>query len=274
MSIDLAPRKTIAASAGSAEESAITVRCRALMSPALNRRMSALQLGLTDPHGQVRLVAASQMAQLLESRFDEGGLAPVVAWLTESIMEPRLFFRARDPRLQSFESFDPHKATHNARLSGLMVVQSVMQNSDSRLRIPLATYFREQGLFENLKAARENSRFLDLCLRSGLKFPPFNLEHGGAMEYLMHSFKYAVAVAAYQNKELRGRFFPDISEQRSEPMAALSARMGILNALGQIGRSAVEGESDAAVARELGEELSAVVGVLFTLRLPRHATNR
>jgi hypothetical protein len=149
-----------------------------------------------------------------------------------------------------------------------------MQNSDSRLRIPLATYFREQGLFENLKAARENSRFLDLCLRSGLKFPPFNLEHGGAMEYLMHSFKYAVAVAAYQNKELRGRFFPDISEQRSEPMAALSARMGILNALGQIGRSAVEGESDAAVARELGEELSAVVGVLFTLRLPRHATNR
>lgn len=92
MSIDLAPRKTIVASTSSPEEAPSNVRCRAILSPALNGRLPALELGLTDPDANVRLVAAAQMVRLLDSKFSEGGLAPVVAWLTESVREPRLFF--------------------------------------------------------------------------------------------------------------------------------------------------------------------------------------
>ena len=91
--------KTIVASVGSAEESPSTVRCRALISPALRGRLPALELGLTDPSASVRLVAASQMARLLEHRFQEGGLAPVIAWLSTSVSQPRLFFKERDPHV-------------------------------------------------------------------------------------------------------------------------------------------------------------------------------
>ena len=272
MSIDLAPRKTIAASTSSPDEAPSNVRCRALMSPALNRRLPALELGLTDPDANVRLVAAAQMAGLLESKFSEGGLAPVVGWLTETVREPRLFFKTRDPRLQTDQSFDPQRALLRARLSGLMVVQAIMQRQESPLRFPLATYFREQGLFDHLKQARENDRFLRVCLRSGLTLPPFDIERGGAIEYLMHTFKYAVAVAAYQHRELRAKLFPDVSERRPEPLSALPTRMGILNTLGHIGGAAVEGERDPVVARQLGDELTAVAGFFVSVRLPRHAT--
>lgn len=145
-----------------------------------------------------------------------------------------------------------------------------MKRRDSPLRVPLATYFREEGLFDHLKEARENDRFLRLCLRSGLTLPPFDIERGGAIGYLMHTFKYAVAVGAYQHRELRAKLFPEVSERRQEPLSALSTRMGILNTLGSIGGTAVEGESDPVVARQLGDELMAVVGVFFSLRLPRH----
>lgn len=274
MPIDLVPRKTIAASTSSPEEAPSSVRCRAIRSPALSRRLPALQLALTDPDANVRLVAASQMARLLESRFAEGGLAPVVGWLTETVREPRLFYKARDPRLQSDQSFDPHRALQTARLSGLMVVQAIMQRRESPLRFPLATYFREQGLFEHLKEARGDDRFLRLCLKSGLTLPPFDIERGGAIEYLMHTVKYAVAVGAYQHSELRAKLFPDVSERLPEPLTALSSRVGILNTVGHIGRTVVEGEGDPVVARQLGDELMAVVGVFVSLRLPRHATSR
>lgn len=274
MPIDLVPRKTIVASASPPEEAPSSVRCRAIRSPALSGRMPALQLGLTDPDAHVRLVAAAQMARLLESKFSEGGLAPVVGWLMEAVREPRLFFKARDPRLQSHESFDPQRALHIARLSGLMVVQAIMQRQESPLRIPLATYFRHQGLFDHLKEARESDRFLRVCFQSGLTLPPFDIERGGEIEYLMHTFKYAVAVGAYQHRELRAKLFPRVSERRPEPLSALSTRMGILNTLGHIGRTAVEGESDPVVARQLGDELMAVVGVFVSLRLPRHAASR
>lgn len=274
MPLVIAPQKAIVASVGSSHETPSNVRCRALLSPVLSRRMPALQLGLTDPDASVRLVAASQIARVLESSFEKGGISPVIGWLSGSVLEPRLYFKSRDPRLPSSESFNREKATNSARLGGLMVVQSIMQNPESRLRIPLATYFREQGLFEHLKAAREDRAFLDLCIRSGLTLPPFDLQGGGAIGYLMHIFKYSVAVGASQRRDLSAKLFPDLSEFHSEPLGAISIRMGILNTVGQIGRAAVEGERDLVVARQLADELNVVVGRFFSLRLPQHLTAR
>ena len=270
MSISMVPAKAIIASVSSSEESPSNVRCRALFSPQLSRRMPALQLGLTDPDSCVRLVAASQIARVLESRFQEGGLVPVIAWLTASVSEPKLYFKSRDPRLACPEQFDSERSLTSARLGGLMVIQAIMQNPDSSLRGPLATYFREQGLFERLKAGREDRTFLRRCLESGLAMPPFDFQRGDAIGYLMHSFQYSVSVAAYQNSSLRAKFFPDVSDRRPECLRSISSRVGIINTLGQIGRAVVEGEPDPVIARELANELSMVVGVVFSLRLPTH----
>lgn len=270
MSISLVPAKAIIASVSSPEESPSNVRSRALFSPQLSRRMPALQLGLTDPDSGVRLAAASQIARVLEVRFQEGGLAPVVTWLTASVGEPTLYFKNRDPRLSSPELFDSERSVASARLGGLMVVQAIMQKPDSSVRGPLATYLKEQGLFEHLKAGRQDRAFLERCLEAGLAMPPFDFERGDAIGFLMHSFKYSVAVAAYQNSSLRAKFFPDVSERRAESLRSISSRVGILNTLGQIGRTVVEAERDHALARELAAELSMVVGVVFSSRLPEH----
>jgi len=238
-------------------------RARALELHNLRTKLPAILLGLSDPAPNVRLAAARRLGEVCEATFLSQGLPGAVEFLNGVMERSQIFFNQKDPRMVGAPVFDAERAKLNVRLGVLMAIQAIARNVDSPLRTPLATFFAKNGLFEEIKVARESHSVVAECLARRGEPPPFHSTPSEPLQYVNALFTYAVAVSAVHSTHLKKKFFPEIPVAHEELSRYTGLRTGILDTLANVGVAAIEVESSPRKAAEMRAELKQVVGAII-----------
>jgi hypothetical protein len=245
-------------------------REKALALPSLERHLPAIVLGLSDPNFQVRLFAARKLAKRCEESYvahKTRGLSSALEIVFQILESPQVFFRSKDPRLDNKVVYDPDKAAESIRLGVLMAIQQISRMSSFTLRLPLANFFKEQGLFTCLKGARQDKAFLQECINTHFAIPSFERRRNFPLEYLFDVLKYAVAVAALESSWLRQKFFPEVGGALVGLATNASTRNGLLYTIAPLALTVIENEKSLKLRTWMQTELDQIVGQLTESRL-------
>ena len=202
------------------------VRNYALSLPSLQHRNAAIDLGLSDPRGHVRLESAKRLVSKWLIMYAENGFSGVQESIESRLCNPKVAYQSnRDPRLFKDLAYDPVLSKRNIRLGVLMAFQNLYRQIEPKafeaselskvqkenlisLSQALARYLSKGDLKSAHLEGKIDMSFARKIVQNNLELP--DLDGLEPKKILFYIIKYGSFAAAFADSILRKTIFKDL----------------------------------------------------------------